>query len=82
MSYGQPVPITLEQIVEETRHWTPEQVGELVVRLTEDLHSSNPETEAAWKAEIGRRIEEIETGKVPGIPAEEIFEKARRILAR
>ena len=82
MSYGQPVPITLEQIVEETRHWTPEQVGELVGRLTEDLHSSNQETEAAWKAEIGRRIEEIETGKVQGIPAEEVFLKARRILAR
>lgn len=28
------VPITLEQIVEETRHWPPEKVGELVGRLT------------------------------------------------
>ena len=76
------VPITLEQIVEETRHWPPEKVGELVGRLTGDLHASDPETEAAWKQEIDRRIEEIQTGKVQGIPAEEVFEKAKRILER
>ena len=58
------VPITLEQIVEETRHWPPEKVGELVGRLTEDLHAGGPETEAAWKTEIDRRIEEIQTGTV------------------
>ena len=49
--------LTLEQIVAETRQWPPERVGELVVRLTEDLHASEPETEAAWKTEIDRRIE-------------------------
>jgi len=76
------VPLTLEQIVEETRHWPPEKVGELVGRLTQDLHASDPETEAAWKQEIDRRIEEIQTGKVQGIPAEEEFEKAKRILGR
>jgi putative addiction module component (TIGR02574 family) len=72
--------MTLEQIVEETRNWPPEKVGELVGRLTEDLHGSDPETEAAWRAEIDRRLEEIQAGKVQGIPAEEVFAKAKRIL--
>jgi len=72
--------MTLEQIIEETRHWPPEKVGELVGRLTEDLHAGDPETEAAWKAEIDRRIEEIQSGKVQGIPAEEVFEKVRQKL--
>lgn len=76
------VPLTLDQIIEETRHWPPEKVGELVGRLTEDLHASDPENEAAWKQEIDRRIEEIQTGKVQGIPVEEVFEKAKRILGR
>ena len=76
------VPITLDQIIEETRHWPPEKVGELVGRLTEDLHASDPETDAAWKTEIDPRIAEIQTGKVQGIPAEEVFAKARRILQR
>ena len=74
------VPMTLEQIVEETRHWPPEKVGELVGRLTEDLHASDPEIDAAWKREVDRRVEDIQTGKVQGIPAEEVFAKGRRIL--
>jgi putative addiction module component (TIGR02574 family) len=76
------MPITLDQIMEETRHWPPEKVGELVGRLTEDLHASAPETEAAWKAEIARRIEEIQTGKVQGIPGEEVSARIRRMLGR
>ena len=76
------MPITLDQIVEETRHWPPEKVGELVGRLTEDLHASDPETEAAWKTEIERRIEEIQTGKIQGIPGEEVSARIRRMLGR
>ena len=76
------MPITLDEIVEETRNWPPERVGELVGRLTEDLHTSDPEIEAAWKAEIDRRIEEIQSGRVQAIPAEEVSARIRKILAR
>ena len=72
--------LTLEQIVAETRQWPPEKVGELVGRLTEDLHSGDPETEGAWKEEIRRRITEIEEGKVQGIPGEQVSDRIRRIL--
>jgi putative addiction module component (TIGR02574 family) len=77
-----PVPLTLEQIVAETRHWSPEKVGELVDRLTEDLHTSNPEIEAAWQSEIARRVEEIQSGKVQGIPGEEVSARVRKIVGR
>jgi putative addiction module component (TIGR02574 family) len=76
------MPITLDEIVEETRHWPPERVGELVGRLTEDLHTSDPEIEAAWKTEVDRRIEEIQSGKVKGIPAEEVSARIQKILKR
>jgi putative addiction module component (TIGR02574 family) len=76
------MPITLDEIVEETRHWPPEQVGELVGRLTEDLHTSDPEIEAAWKSGIDRRIEEIQSGKVKGIPGEKVLARIRKTLGR
>lgn len=76
------MPITLDQIVEETRHWPPERVGELLDRLTKDLHGSEPEIEAAWKTEIDRRIAEIESGKVKGVPAEEVSARIQKILKR
>ena len=76
------MPITLDEIVEETKNWPPERVGELVGRLTEDLHASDPEIEAAWKIEVDRRIEEIQSGKVKGIPAEEVSARIQKILQR
>ena len=76
------MPMTLDEIVEETKHWPPERVGELVGRLTEDLHASDPEIEAAWKVEVDRRIEEIQSGKVKGIPAEEVSARIQKILKR
>jgi putative addiction module component (TIGR02574 family) len=76
------MPITLDEIVKETRNWPPEQVGELLDRLTEELHASDPEIEAAWKTEVDRRIEEIQSGKVKGIPAEEVSARIQKILKR
>jgi putative addiction module component (TIGR02574 family) len=74
--------MTLEQIVEEVRRWPAEKVGELVGRLSEDLHASDAETEAAWEMEIARRVEEIQSGKVKGIPGEEVSARVRKIVGR
>jgi putative addiction module component (TIGR02574 family) len=76
------MPLTLEQIVEETRRWSPEQIGELVGRLTEDLHTSAPDIDAAWKSEIDRRVEEIQTGKAQGIPGEDVSNEVAKIAGR
>jgi putative addiction module component (TIGR02574 family) len=76
------MPLTVEQIIEEARHWPLEKVGELVGRLTEDLHSSTPDLEAAWKAEIDRRIKQIQNGEVQGSPGEEVSARIREITGR
>jgi putative addiction module component (TIGR02574 family) len=77
-----PVPITLEQIVEETRHWPPEKVSELVGRLTEELHATHPEIEAAWKQETRRRLAEIENGTVQPVDGEDVSARIRQIAGR
>jgi len=41
-----PVPMTLEQISEATRHWPLEKVSELVDRLTSELRTGDQEPEA------------------------------------
>jgi len=73
------MPITLEQIVEETRHWPPEKIGELVGRLTEELRVAGLESEGAWQAEVARRVEEIQTGNVQGIPVDQSLARIRKI---
>jgi len=76
------MPITLEQIVEETRHWPPEKLGELVGRLTEELHASAPDIEPAWKQEARRRLAEIESGTVQAVDGEQVSARIRQIVGR
>ena len=74
--------ITLQQIVEETRQWPPEKVGELLNQLTEDLHVSEPDVKLAWQDELAKRIQEIEEGKIQGVPGEKVSARVRRIVGR
>jgi len=71
--------MTLDEILAETRHWSPEQIGELVGRLTKDLHGIDPEVESAWLAEVDQRVEEIQSGQVQGIPLAISLARVRKI---
>src|SRR5436190_1997532 len=58
------MPMTLDQIVEETKQLAADVVAELVDRILLTRHGGvEPEFEAAWKTEIDRRVAEIEAGK-------------------
>jgi hypothetical protein len=65
------MPMTLDQIVEEAGHLPTEQIVELVGRLSEGLHLS-PGIEESWKAETRRRVADIQSGRVQGIPGPEV----------
>ena len=56
-------------------------------RLAEELLESlqgepDSDAEAAWDAEIDRRVAEIDSGAVRLIPAEEVHAEVRRLLRR
>lgn len=77
------MPITLDQIVEETRHMPPDVVAELVDRIIAARHGApDREVTVAWKKEIGNRIQEIESGKTKGIPVEESLARIRKITGQ
>jgi putative addiction module component (TIGR02574 family) len=42
----------------------------------------DPAIEEAWAGEVQRRIEELDSGRVQGVPAEQVFARARKILGR
>lgn len=74
------MPMTLNEIVEEVRHWPREQVTALVDQLASTIHGEDPEAQAAWRQEIRQRIAEIESGAITGIPGEEVSARVRRIV--
>ena len=54
-------------------------------RLAEELLSTlqenpDPEIEAAWDAEIRRRLADIDSGNAKLVPAAEVFAEIRRML--
>ena len=77
------MPITLEQIVEETREMPAEVVAELVDRIMIARHGGiEPSVAEAWKTEVDRRIAEIESGKVKGVSPKEVHARIKKILKR
>ena len=74
------MPISLDQIVEETREMPGEVVAELIDRIMAARHGGvEPSVATEWKTETDRRIAEIEAGKVEGVPLEESLARARKI---
>ena len=74
------MPITLNEIVEQTREMPAEVVAELIDRIMAARHGGiEPSVAGAWKTEVGRRLDEIEAGKVEGVPLEESLARARKI---
>jgi len=77
------MPITVDQIVEDTRSLPQAKVVELVDRI---LVATQGEQETAqknaWSKTVHRRIAEIRSGKVEGIPGEVTAAKIRRIVGR
>jgi len=58
---------------------SPEERAQLAQRLLSSL-PRDLEPEAAWDAEIRRRVAELESGALNTTPAEEVFADARRRL--
>lgn len=75
--------MTMDQIVDETREWSEEDVAELVDRIYRvRCGDVSRAVESAWEKEIHLRIADLEIGRVRGIPIEETLAKARAIADR
>jgi putative addiction module component (TIGR02574 family) len=73
------MPISIDQIVEETREMPPEAVAELIDRIMVARHGGiDSAVGQSWEKEIDRRIQELESGKVKGIPLEDSLARARK----
>jgi putative addiction module component (TIGR02574 family) len=73
--------MTLKELYAETRRLPREQAAELMDLLLVDTFSEpDPQLEEAWGREIDRRMAELESGQVKGIPAEEVMARVRKIV--
>jgi hypothetical protein len=83
MAFIHAMPLTVDQMVEETRSLPQDVVAELVDRILLATHGGqDPGSEQAWSRTVHARIEQIRSGAVTGISAAETTEKIRRIVSR
>lgn len=69
------MPKTLTQVTRDAAELSAAERLKLVrilLDLSEADTDSHEEVEAAWEREIQRRLQELESGKVKGVPLEEI----------
>ena len=74
------MPMTVEQIEAEVLKLPEQARVELLGRLMRSLTETSvmePDVTEAWAQEAIRRDEEMESGSVTGIPAEEVFAELR-----
>lgn len=71
--------LTIEQIMEEAMKLPPEARADLADWLWVSVESRES-VQAAWDAEIARRIEEIESGNAELIPGEEVLARIDKKL--
>ena len=68
----------LESLKSQLSALTAKERAELAHFLIRSLEDGGEEgTEAAWQAELTRRVEDIDSGRVTGKPAEEILPELR-----
>jgi len=72
--------IDLEQLTQEALSLPPDAKVALIELLLQSL--DNDEIDEAWINEAEKRYEELQTGKVKGLPADEVFRQLRKELKR
>lgn len=73
--------MTVDQVVEETKHWPEEQVAALFERfLLSNYRLPDAAADADWAAEMKRRVDDIESGREVGVPGEEVAARIRKIV--
>ena len=68
------------ELAQRGKALSPDERSRLVDLLLESLHEpAIAEVDAAWDAEIERRLAEYDRGEVKSIAADEVFSRARSI---
>jgi putative addiction module component (TIGR02574 family) len=73
--------MTLDQFVEASRQLPQDVRAELVERILLAAHGGIPAPiEEAWRQETRRRVADIQSGRVQGIPLDDALTEARKLV--
>jgi putative addiction module component (TIGR02574 family) len=71
-----------EVLAEQLLTWPTADRARLAALLLASIEPSEPDITAAWDEEIARRGSELDAGRVPAIPVDDVFAALDRRLQR
>lgn len=69
----------VEDLLNEAMELDPEDRADLAGRLLQTLEPADPDVEEAWRTEVRRRMEELDSGAVKPVGAEEARKRIFRL---
>jgi putative addiction module component (TIGR02574 family) len=79
------MPKTLDEVSRDAAELEPAdqlKLARLLIDLSETQYEDTNEVQAAWDAEIQRRLQDLRSGKVRGIPLDEVKRRMQSHLVR
>jgi putative addiction module component (TIGR02574 family) len=73
------MPRTLDLLEAEAMKLSPQERAELAERLLESVNDAPP-LSLAWRAEIERRLADLDAGRTETIPGEQVFAETRALI--
>lgn len=75
------MPLSIDEIVEETRELPADARAELVEKIILVAHGGlDPKVDDAWKQVTRQRVAEIQSGQAKGTPVDEALAEVRKIV--
>jgi len=74
--------VSTRSILEQLESMPVEERVRVVDVLLRTLNQPDPQIDAAWTTEAQRRLDELRSGAIRGIPADEVFAQARERLMK
>ena len=74
--------ISTQKIIEQVESLPLEGRAQIVDALLRTLNQPDPAVDAVWAQEAQRRLDELRSGQVKGIAADEVFTKARERFSK
>jgi putative addiction module component (TIGR02574 family) len=71
-----------ETLAEQLLTWPTSDRARLAALLLASLEPSEPDVTEAWDEEIARRSAEMDSGRVQGIPATDVFAELERRMGQ
>ena len=71
-----------QRLLEEALHLSSEDREWIAESLLESSQSPDPSIEAAWDAEVAKRLDQIESGQAELVPYEEVMRRVDAIIRK